>query len=34
MTGILENYFHLKEHGTDIKTECRAGIVTFITKVN
>lgn len=31
MTGILEKYFRLKEHGTDIKTECRAGIVTFMT---
>ncbi|AFV22561.1 Xanthine/uracil/vitamin C permease [Methanolobus psychrophilus R15] len=31
MAGILENYFHLKKHGTDVKTEIMAGIVTFMT---
>ena len=31
MTGVLENFFHLKEHGTDIKTEVMAGLVTFMT---
>jgi AGZA family xanthine/uracil permease-like MFS transporter len=31
MSDILENYFRLKEHGTDVKTEVMAGIVTFMT---
>ena len=31
MAGVLENFFHLKEHGTDIKTEVMAGLVTFMT---
>lgn len=31
MSGILEKFFRLKEHGTDIKTEIIAGIVTFMT---
>ncbi|MDW7733300.1 MAG: NCS2 family permease [Methanolobus sp.] len=31
MSDLLENYFHLKEHGTDIRTEIMAGIVTFMT---
>jgi len=34
MSDILENYFRLKEHGTDVKTEVMAGIVTFMTFVN
>ncbi|QLC49830.1 NCS2 family permease [Methanolobus zinderi] len=31
MANILENYFNLKERGTDIKTEITAGVVTFMT---
>ncbi|WP_094228494.1 NCS2 family permease [Methanolobus psychrotolerans] len=31
MSNLLENYFQLKEHGTDVKTEIIAGIVTFMT---
>ena len=29
--GILEKWFHLKESGTDVKTEVMAGITTFMT---
>ena len=31
MRNILEKYFQLKEHGTDVKTEIMAGLVTFMT---
>jgi len=32
MTGTLcERMFHLKEKGTTVKTECFAGITTFVT---
>lgn len=31
MRNILEKYFQLKEHGTDVKTEVMAGLVTFMT---
>jgi AGZA family xanthine/uracil permease-like MFS transporter len=31
MVNILENYFKLKEHGTSIRTEMVAGLVTFMT---
>ncbi|KAF5410173.1 MAG: hypothetical protein C5S43_05130 [Candidatus Methanocomedens sp.] len=31
MVNILENYFKLKEHGTNIKTEIIAGFATFMT---
>ncbi len=27
----MENFFKLREHGTDVKTEVRAGITTFMT---
>ena len=29
--GLLERLFHLKEHGTTVKTEFIAGITTFMT---
>ncbi len=29
--GILEKWFHLKDSGTDVKTEVMAGITTFMT---
>jgi len=29
--GILEKTFKLSEHGTTVRTECRAGLVTFMT---
>ena len=28
---IMENFFHLKERGTDVRTECIAGLTTFMT---
>lgn len=31
MRNILETYFQLKEHGTEVKTEVIAGLVTFMT---
>ena len=31
MTTFLENYFRLKEHKTDVRTEILAGITTFMT---
>ena len=31
MTTFLENYFRLKEHKTDVRTEVLAGITTFMT---
>ncbi len=31
MVNILENFFKLKEHGTNIKTEIIAGFATFMT---
>lgn len=31
MVNVLENYFKLKEHGTDVKTEVIAGFATFMT---
>ena len=27
----MENFFKLKEHGTDVKTEVIAGLTTFMT---
>jgi xanthine/uracil/vitamin C permease (AzgA family) len=30
---MLERYFSLKEHGTDIRTEFIAGVTTFLTMV-
>lgn len=29
----MEHFFHLKEHGTDIRTEVRAGLITFFAMV-
>lgn len=29
--GLLENFFKLKEHGTDVRTEVIAGVTTFLT---
>ena len=31
MASLLENRFHLKEAGTDVRTEVLAGITTFMT---
>lgn len=31
MSQNLDRWFHLKEHGTDVKTEVMAGITTFMT---
>ena len=31
MTTFLENFFRLKEHKTDVRTEILAGITTFMT---
>ena len=31
MQGTLEKFFHLKENGTDVRTEILAGITTFMT---
>lgn len=31
MATFLENFFRLKENGTDVKTEILAGITTFMT---
>ena len=31
MNQTLDRWFHLKEHGTDVKTEVMAGITTFMT---
>jgi len=31
MASLLENRFHLKEAGTDVRTEILAGITTFMT---
>ena len=33
MNGFLERYFGLKQHGTDVRTECIAGVTTFLTMV-
>lgn len=30
-TGILEKLFHLRKNNTDVRTECVAGITTFMT---
>ncbi len=30
-TGFLENLFHLRENNTNVRTECVAGITTFMT---
>ncbi len=30
-TGILEKMFHLRKNNTDVRTECVAGITTFMT---
>ena len=31
MNEALEKFFHLKEHGTSIRTEVIAGVTTFMT---
>ena len=31
--GFLEQYFGLSRHGTDVRTECIAGVTTFLTMV-
>jgi AGZA family xanthine/uracil permease-like MFS transporter len=31
--GFLDRYFGLTEHGTDVRTECVAGVTTFLTMV-
>ncbi|WP_027339442.1 NCS2 family permease [Halonatronum saccharophilum] len=31
MSDFFENFFKLKEHGTDVKTEMMAGVTTFMT---
>jgi AGZA family xanthine/uracil permease-like MFS transporter len=31
--GFLDQYFGLTEHGTDVRTECVAGVTTFLTMV-
>ena len=31
MNEALEKFFHLKEHGTNVRTEVIAGITTFMT---
>lgn len=31
MSDFLEKRFHLKEHGTNVKTEILAGLTTFMT---
>ena len=31
MGNLLEDFFELEKHGTDVKTEIIAGIVTFMT---
>ena len=28
---MLDKYFNYKKHGTDFKTEVRAGVTTFVT---
>ena len=28
---MMEKFFHLKENNTNIKTECIAGVTTFMT---
>jgi AGZA family xanthine/uracil permease-like MFS transporter len=33
MRTILERHFQLREHGTDLKRECVAGLATFVTMV-
>jgi AGZA family xanthine/uracil permease-like MFS transporter len=33
MNDILERYFGLKQHGTDVRTEVIAGVTTFLTMV-
>jgi AGZA family xanthine/uracil permease-like MFS transporter len=32
-TGFLDQYFGLTQHGTDVRTECVAGVTTFLTMV-
>jgi AGZA family xanthine/uracil permease-like MFS transporter len=32
-TGFLDQYFGLTRHGTDVRTECVAGVTTFLTMV-
>ena len=31
MSEALEKFFHLKEHGTNVRTEIIAGVTTFMT---
>src|SRR5262245_37546312 len=33
MNDVLERYFGLKQHGTDVRTEVIAGVTTFLTMV-
>lgn len=33
MEDLMENFFKLKEHGTDVKTEILAGVTTFLSMV-
>jgi len=32
-SGFLDQYFRLTQHGTDVRTECVAGVTTFLTMV-
>jgi adenine/guanine/hypoxanthine permease len=32
-SGFLDQYFGLTKHGTDVRTECIAGVTTFLTMV-
>ena len=33
MTHMLERWFHLSQHGSDVRTEVAAGVTTFLTMV-
>ncbi len=33
MTQMLERWFHLSQHGSDVRTEAAAGVTTFLTMV-
>ena len=33
MTHMLERWFHLSQHGSDVRTEAAAGVTTFLTMV-
>src|SRR5687767_15291383 len=32
-SGFLDQYFGLTKHGTNVRTECLAGVTTFLTMV-